>query len=346
MTIGTLSAAHEFHVVRQVAQGGMGAVYEAQQTGAASFVKTVAIKTIRPQLAADPEFTRLFIAEAKLVADLVHENIVQVYSLNVSAEGYFIVMEYVEGVNLEQFLRAHSERGWPLPVDLGAFIASRVCRGLEYAHRQCDREGCELGIVHRDISPKNVLVNFEGVVKVTDFGIAKAREVMEQDERVLMGRIEYMAPEQARRSATDRRSDIYSLGVLLYELLAGDVPVRGSGALERLHSLGLAYSQPVQAVRREVPDDLAVILERALQPDPADRFQTAGEMGYALEYHLYHSGYGPTNVTLGDYVKARFPHPRSAPEPLAERRGPVGQAVDQRADTLYGDRLARRPDPA
>jgi eukaryotic-like serine/threonine-protein kinase len=186
-----------------------------------------------------------------------------------------------------------------------------------------------------------VLLNCEGVVKITDFGIAKAREVMEQDEKILMGRMEYMSPEQARRSATDGRSDIYSLGVLLYELLTGEVPTRGAGSLERLHRLGMSYAKPVQELRPEVGDDLAGILERALQPEPGDRFQTAGEMGYALEYHLYHKGYGPTNVTLGDYVKGRFPSPRSAAEPLPERRGPTGQTLDQRADTLFGERLNR-----
>jgi serine/threonine protein kinase len=339
-----LRTSHEYRVTRLIAHGGMGSVFEAQQSGAAGFAKTVAIKTVRRQLAADPEFTRLFIAEAKLVADLVHENIVQVYSLNLSDEGYFIVMEHVEGINLAQYLEVHLRNGWLLPVELGAFIASRVCRGLEYAHQRRDRDGNELGIVHRDISPKNVLLSFEGVVKVTDFGIAKAREVMEQDEKVLMGRMEYMSPEQARRSATDRRSDIYSLGVLLYELLSGEVPTRGAGSLERLHRLGMSYSRPIQNLRPELPDPLCAIIDRALQPEPADRYQTAGEMGFALEYHLYHRGYGPTNVTLRDYVQAHFPLPRPGAEPLPERRGPTGQTLEQRADTLFGDRLGGHAD--
>ena len=330
-------------MTRRLAEGGMGAVYEAKQFGAEGFQKTVAVKTILESFSTNPEFVRLFIGEAKLVADLVHENIVQVYSLNLSEEGYFIVMEYVEGVNLEQYIQTHLRQGWPLPVDLGAFIASRVCRGLEYAHQRCDRDGNGLGIVHRDVSPKNVLVNFEGVVKATDFGIAKAREVMEQDEKILMGRMEYMSPEQARRSATDRRSDIYSLGVLLYELLVGDVPTRGAGSLERLHRLGMSYPRPIQDLRPELPDDLCRIIDRALQPEPADRFQTAGEMGYALEYHLYHEGYGPTNVSLRDYVQAHFPSRRSVVEPLPERRGPTGQTLDQRADTLFGERLGSGP---
>jgi serine/threonine protein kinase len=340
LDLGDFDGAHRYEIVRLVARGGMGAVYEARQLGAEGFAKTVAVKTIRPQWAADDEFVRLFIAEAKLVADLVHENIVQVYQLGRDADRYYIVMEFVHGVTAERFIRNHLDDGDRLPVELGAFIASRVCRGLEYAHARRDGRGRELGIVHRDISPKNVLLNLEGVVKVTDFGIAKARQVMEQDEQLLMGRLEYMAPEQARRRTTDRRSDCYSVGVLTYELLTGTLPSRGAGSLERLHRLGMSYSRPVRAVREDLPDDLCEIIDRALQPDPADRFQSAGEMGYALEYHLYHEGYGPTNVTLGDYLKQRFPElAAGVPEPLDDRRGGSGARVEHRAETLFGSSL-------
>lgn len=341
MDIEVIEGRHWYRIVRLVAHGGMGSVYEAHQVGAEGFYKTVAIKSIRARFAKDEEFKRLFIGEAKLVADLVHENIVQVYHLGVDDDLYYIVMEYVSGITLERFIRHHLDHEVPLPVELGAFIASRICRGLEYAHTRRDRTGQPLGIVHRDISPKNVLLSFEGVVKVTDFGIAKAREVMEQDEKVLMGRVEYMSPEQAQRKGTDGRSDLYSLGVLTYEILTGTLPSRGAGSLSRLHQLGMSYSRPVQAVRREVPDDLAGIIDRALQPDPADRFQHAGEMGYALEYHLYHDGYGPTNVTLGDYLKRTFAGgDPSLPEPLAERLEGSGRIVEHRAETMFGRQLA------
>jgi serine/threonine-protein kinase len=344
MELDTIGRDRNYRILRHIADGGMGSVYEAELLGTEGFRKTVAVKTILAEYAEHPEFVRLFIGEAKLVADLVHENIVQVYDLGSEDGRYYLVMEYVDGLNLECYIQGHLDRGLPLPVELGAFIASRVCRGLDYAHLRTDGGGNPLGIVHRDISPKNVLINYEGVVKVTDFGIAKARQVMEQDEKLLVGRLEYMAPEQATRRPTDARSDIYALGVLTHELLTGGLPDRGRWSLTRLHKLGLAYPRPIAETRPDVPDDLAAIVDRALHPVPEDRFQTASEMGYALEYHLYHDGYGPTNVTLRDYLRERFPglSARQLP-PHPTDRDPTATLIDNRADTVFGARLDHEP---
>lgn len=330
-----------YRILRHIADGGMGSVYEAVLLGAVDFQKTVAVKTILEKYAEHSEFVRLFIGEAKLVADLVHENIVQVYDLGLADGNYYIVMEYVDGLNLEAYIQGHLKTNRSLPTDLGAFIASRVCRGLDYAHQRTDRNGVPLGIVHRDISPKNVLLNHEGVVKITDFGIAKAREVMEQDEELLVGRLEYMPPEQATRKPTDARSDVYALGVLTHELLTGELPSRGAWSLQRLHRLGVSFPKPLMETRPDVPEDLAAIVDRALQPDPAERFQTAADMGYALEYHLYHDGYGPTNVTLRDYLKAHFPGvavPDIDHDPPVEPDASVS-LIEHRADTIFGSRL-------
>lgn len=330
-----------YRIRRHIADGGMGSVYEATLLGAVDFQKTVAVKTILETYAEHSEFVRLFIGEAKLVADLVHENIVQVYDLGLAEGNYYIVMEYVDGLNLEVYIRAHLDQGRALPTDLGAFIASRVCRGLDYAHQRTDRNGVPLGIVHRDISPKNVLLNYEGVVKITDFGIAKAREVMEQDEELLVGRLEYMPPEQATRKPTDARSDVYALGVLTHELLTGELPSRGAWSLQRLHRLGMSFPKPLIETRPDVPEDLAAIVDRALQPDPAERFQSAADMGYALEYHLYHEGYGPTNVTLRDYLRDRFPSLTAHHVDLDPTLKPDTSAtlIENRANTIFGSRL-------
>ncbi len=306
MGILKLDFESEVRLVRLVAHGGMGSVYRAEQHGAEGFFKTVAVKMIRRRLARDPEFVRRFIAEAKLVADLVHENIVQVYGLNQSAGELFMVMEYVDGVTLEQVIRHSVEERQPVPVELAALVASRACRGLEHAHRKRGDAGDELGIVHRDVSPKNVLLSFEGVVKVTDFGIATARDLAGEAGGAVRGRIEYVAPEQARREPADGRSDLYALGVVTYELLTGEVPHRGAGSLERLHRLGVSYPRPAASVRADLPAELAAIVDRALQPDPQQRFQSALEMGLALEGYLHRRTFGPSSLTLGSYLRERF----------------------------------------
>ena len=295
-----------FRLIRKMADGGMGSVYEAVQYGTEGFEKKVAIKTILPEYGDRPDFLRLFIGEAKLVADLVHENICQVYNLGKIRDAYYISMEFVEGINLAHFIDDHLDLGTPLPIELGAFVCSRICRGLEYAHAKRGSDGRALGIVHRDISPTNVLMNFEGVVKLTDFGVAKAYRVMEQDEgRVLMGKARYMSPEQASYGATDARSDIFSLGIVTYELLTGHMLFNADGA-EVLEQVQSSEIPDPRHFRPNLPEDLARIVMRALARRPLDRYQSAGDMGYELEYYMYHDRYGPTNQAFGRYLRERF----------------------------------------
>jgi len=297
---------HRYRLTRRIAEGGMGTVYEAVQHGVEGFEKKVAIKTILPTYNGRPEFLRLFIGEAKLVADLVHENICQVYHLGRLNDAYFIALEYVEGINLAQFIDDHLDLGDPLPIELGSFICSRICRALDYAHAKRGPDGRPLGIVHRDISPTNVLLNFEGVVKLTDFGVAKAFRLMEQDEgRVLMGKVRYMSPEQAGYGATDARSDVFSLGVVMYELLTGHCLFHAEAdqVVEQIQTM--AIPDP-RHFRPDMPDELARVLLRSLGRRPLERYQSAGEMGYDLEYYMYHDRFGPTNLSLGGYLKERF----------------------------------------
>jgi serine/threonine-protein kinase len=329
-------------MVRRLAEGGMGAVYEATQFGAEGFQKTVAVKTILESYTTNPEFVRLFIGEAKLVADLVHENIVQVYHLGKIDNTYYIALEFVEGINLEQFIQDHKARKLALPIELGAFIISRVCRGLEYAHNKRGRDGQNLGIVHRDVSPKNIMINYEGVVKLTDFGIAKARVVMEQQEgEVLMGKVEYMSPEQARYEPTDRRSDLFSLGIVMYELLTGYHIFELEDIYQTLENVKLKRVPHPREFRPELPDMLCEILMRSLERDLSRRYQTAGEMGVALEYYMYHKGYGPTIVTLGNYLKKFLLGETS--DALDKRQ--LDARVQHRADTLFSDLLVKKNGP-
>ncbi len=291
-------------MVRQIAEGGMGVVYEAHQHGAGQFRKTVAVKLIREEYSAIPEFQKNFIGEARLVADLIHTNIVQTYHLGQIGGQYFMVMEYVGGQNIEQFLERHRRLERQVPVDLAAFIVSRVARGLTYAHQKRDRDGHPLNIVHRDIGPKNVLMGYEGDVKLTDFGIAKAFNLMYNEEgKVIAGKDEYLSPEQASYAVTDARADLFPLGIVLTELLLGRNIFRDS---DRAQSRRNILSMPIprfSTLRSDIDDRLETIIQKALTRDRERRYQSAAEVLNDLEVYLYSHGYGPTNEKLGTYLR-------------------------------------------
>ena len=297
----------QYEMVRKIAEGGMGVVYEAVQLGAGGFRKTVAVKLIREEYSAIEEFQKNFIGEARLVADLIHTNIVQMYHLGMVGGQYFMVMEYVRGINLEQFLERHRVLGKKVPADLAAFIVSRVARGLTYAHQKCDREGRHLNIVHRDIGPKNIMIAMEGDVKLTDFGIAKALDLMYNEEgKVIAGKDEYLSPEQATYAVTDARADIFPLGIVLTETLLGKNLFRSSDrAVSRKNILGMPI--PVfGSLNPEIDEKLEAIIQKTLQRDRDMRYQSAYELLTALELYLYSDRYGPTNEKLGVYVKDLF----------------------------------------
>ncbi len=300
-----------FKLVKKLAEGGMGAVYEAKQLGAEGFEKTMAIKTILEDYSTNPEFVEMFIGEAKLVADLVHQNIVQIYQLGKVNNIYYIAMEYINGIDLGAFMDRHSELGVELPVDMATFLISRVCRGLEYAHAKSDSNGHPLGVVHRDISPGNIMMTWEGVVKITDFGIAKAKKLMKDREgEVLLGKIQYMSPEQAEFKQTDGRSDIFSLGVVMYELLSGQQLFAEENTIVALRNISVKTIPSIRTINPRVPEDVERLLNKALERDKNKRYQTAGEFGYDLEYYMYHNRFGPTNVTLEKYLAKLFPDKR------------------------------------
>jgi len=291
-------------MVRKIADGGMGLVYEARQKGAGQFSKSVAIKLIREEYSAIPEFQKNFIGEARLVADLIHTNIVQTYHLGEINNQYFMVMEYVDGVSLEQFLEKHRETNKSIPVEVAVFICSRIARGLAYAHQKCDPQGRLLGIVHRDIGPKNIMLAWEGDVKLTDFGIAKALDLMYNEEgKVIAGKDEYLSPEQASYAVTDGRADLFALGIVLTELLLSRNIFR---APDRLDSRRNILTMPIPRfadLRPEVDEKLEDIIQRLLKRDRDKRFQSSYEVLTELEMYLYSDGYGPTNEKLGVYLR-------------------------------------------
>jgi len=296
-----------YEMIRKLAEGGMGVVYEAVQLGAGNFKKVVAVKLIREEFSAIEEFQKNFIGEARLVADLIHTNIVQTYHLGQIGGQYFMVMEFVRGVNLEVFIEKHRALGRPIPIDLAAFIISRIARGLAYAHQKCDREGRHLNIVHRDIGPKNVLLAYEGDVKLTDFGIAKALDLMYNEEgKVIAGKDEYLSPEQANYAVTDARADLFPLGIVLTELLLGKNLFRAvDRAQSRRNILTMTIPQFAK-LRPDIDPRLELIIQKALIRNRDERYQSAFEMLTDLEMYLYSDRYGPTNEKLGVYIKELF----------------------------------------
>ena len=293
-----------YEITQKLAEGGMGIVYEAVQHGAGHFRKVVALKIIREEFSAIPEFQKNFIGEARLVADLIHTNIVQTYHLGQTGGHYFMVMELVRGMNLDEFLERHRELDRSVPVDLAAFIVSRIARGLTYAHQKRDSEGRLLGIVHRDIGPKNVLMGYEGDVKLTDFGIAKALDLMYNDEgKVIAGRDDYLSPEQASYAVTDARADLFPLGIVLTELLLAKNIFHSTDRLQTRRNILTMPIPQFGELRRDIDARLEAIIQKALRRDRDKRYQTAYEMLTDLELYLYSDRYGPTNEKLGVYLK-------------------------------------------
>ena len=307
MALFTIQSEFHYEVVRKIFEGGMGIVYEAEQNGARNFAKRIAIKIIRSHYASQKMFIENFIGEAKLVADLIHTNIVQTYHLGETNGVCFIAMELIRGVNLEQFTRQLADKRRVLPKELAVFITSRVARGLAYAHAKTDKDGRPLGIVHRDVSFKNIMIAFEGDVKLTDFGVAKARGFLtDQEGEVIAGKADYMSPEQADFQITDKRSDLFSAGVVLAHLLLGRNLFKGENAEE---SRSRILNQPIpdfRALDPRIDDKLNDILHHCLARDLTRRYATADQLMYDLEYYIYHSGYGPTNETLGKFIRELF----------------------------------------
>src|SRR5438477_3157251 len=272
----TIENEFRYEIVRKIFEGGMGIVYEAEQQGAREFVKRIAIKVVRQNYADQKQFIDNFIGEAKLVADLIHTNIVQTYHLGEARGVYFIAMELIRGVNLEQFAQQLSDKRRSLPLELAVFIVSRVARGLAYAHSKTDKYGKPLGIVHRDVSFKNIMIAFEGDVKLTDFGIAKARGFLtDQEGEVVAGKADYMSPEQADFQVTDKRSDIFSSGVVLAHLLLGRNIFKGPTVEEsRQRMINLPIPDFCLHEGR-IDKRLNEILQRALARDRDKRYATA-----------------------------------------------------------------------
>ncbi len=297
----------KYELLALLASGGMAEIHLARQTGIGGFERLVVVKRILPNLARQKKFVEMFFDEASIAAQLNHPNIVQIYEIGKEGDDYFIAMEYLEGESLGYLVRAARKRGKNLPAGLAAGIVMQVCDGLAFAHRFSDMSGRHLGIVHRDVSPQNIIVLFSGGVKLVDFGIAKAASKIHQTRvGTLKGKFSYMSPEQMLSKPVDARSDIFSLGVLLWELLARRRLFKREGEAATLQAVLNDHIPPLDEIRPGLPASLATVTSRALERDPEDRFQIAEDMSAAIREHLRASGTGAGMPEIAAFVEEVF----------------------------------------
>jgi serine/threonine protein kinase len=316
-----------YRLVRQIAVGGMAEIHLAKTRGIAGFEKYVALKMIHPNFAQDEQFIEMLIDEAKIAVQLQHVNIAQTFDLGRVGETYYITMEFVDGADLYKILRRGSEQDLDIPLDICAFVAKEMATGLDYAHRKRGVGGEPLGIVHRDVSPQNVLVSHAGEVKLVDFGIAKATmKVRQTAVGVIKGKYYYMSPEQAWGDRLDHRSDIFSTGIVLYEMLTGQMLYLEEDLHKLLEMVRRAAIEPPSRLRKGIPPQLERIVMHALAKKPEDRYQSSGDLAADLERFLH--GYSPVFTAgklaahlrrvLGDPM-APAPAPAVTPAPRDPR---------------------------
>jgi serine/threonine protein kinase len=313
-------------VIDRIASGGMGEIYLAKLQREAGFEKLVAVKRILPHLAHDPGFVRMFEAEARLSALLTHRNIVQVYDFGRSESDTYLAMEFVDGFNLRAIQDMGSESNQLLPMSLALSVAASTARALDYAYRREGADGEMMQIIHRDVSPQNILVSVEGEVKVADFGLAKA---LQMDATTLSGelkgKLNYMSPEQVRGEPLDTRADIFSLGAVLYELLARQrLYPRGMVVRVLLGVVENADYKPLSTVAPDIPESVQRVVARCLQPRRENRYESAREMANELDQVISGLGLAEPTYKLADHVRLFDAH-RPLAKILSKDKTLVGQ---------------------
>ncbi len=299
----------KYELVRKIAIGGMAEIFLATHVGPEGFKKHVAIKRILPHLTEDNDFVTMFLDEARLVARFNHPNLVQIFELGQVKKNYFLSMEYVQGSSMSKVVKACNKKQMPFPLEYGAKILSNACEGLEYAHNFTDPDGTPLNLIHRDVSPQNLMLSYDGVVKVLDFGIAKAAgNIYHTRTTSLKGKAAYMSPEQiSQKSGLDRRSDVFSLGIVMFEFATGRRPFEGDTELELM--MGIVQSPPTdpRTYVPDLPEDMARIMLTALQKDRRQRYQSAREMRADVEHFLANRRAMVDSYTLSNFLREVMP---------------------------------------
>jgi serine/threonine protein kinase len=305
----------KYTLFERIGRGGMAEVYKGRIQGPAGFERVFVVKRILPHLSDDSGFIKMFVEEAKLSARLNHPNIVHIFELGAVEGEYFISMEYIRGHDLSETMRAIWKALGPPRPELVAYVGREVCRGLAYAHNLTDENGRPLGMIHRDVSPSNVMLSYEGAVKMLDFGIAKALSEGTEPTKggTLKGKYAYMAPEQTEGDNIDNRSDIFAVGIVLHEVLTGRRLFKGQNDVQTIEKVRRCDVPVPSALNPAVPPEFDHILKRALQRDPTRRWSNAADMADALDDIVHSARFQPTH--LQQILYDLFPIEGGAPQP-------------------------------
>jgi serine/threonine protein kinase len=297
----------KYRLLGRIGYGGMAEVWVAHQQGPMGFEKLVAIKRLLPHMEHERQFVHMFLDEARIAARINHANVVQIFDLGMVEQTFFIAMEYLDGESLARVMGEGIKRKWPLPVPLAAAVVSQMCKGLHHAHALSDVEGRPLGIVHRDVSPQNVMILYDGSVKLLDFGVAKARERFSETTTTGMkGKYAYMSPEQCQGLPLDHRSDIFACGIVLWETITQRRLFKHPSKLMILKMITEGRVPPPSRYNPEIPPELDAVALKALCKLPSERFISGMEMSGALDDYLASSGQGSSAAQLSEYMEQVF----------------------------------------
>ncbi len=330
----------KYYLLERINVGGMAEVYKAKAFGVEGFERLLAVKKILSSIAEDESFINMFIDEAKIAGQLSHPNIAQIFDLGKVDGSYFIAMEYISGKDVKTIFERARRIGEKVDIPRVCYIIMKVCEGLAYAHEKNDSKGNPLNIVHRDISPQNVLISYEGEVKVIDFGIAKATGKQSQTQvGILKGKFSYMSPEQVRGLHVDHRSDIFSLGILLYEMLTLERLFLGESDFDTLEKIRKVEMSPPSLYNPHIPKELEDIVLKGLAKSPDDRYQSAHDLAEALERFMRNQGYYFTNKDLASSMKAAF----NADIEFENKKIEYYRGLNLKAPTADGEAVVEMP---
>jgi serine/threonine protein kinase len=301
----------KYHLIERIATGGMAELFRAKLYGAGGFEKDLAIKKVLPHLVADTAFVQMFMDEAMITVTLNHGNIVSVMDFGEIDGEYYLVMEFVDGVDLQSLICRSNETSSPFPTSIACHIAHEICRGLDYAHRKVGADGKPLNIVHRDISPQNILISFEGEVKIADFGIARAASRISSTQAgVLKGKVAYMSPEQLLGQPVDNRSDIFAVANILYEMLTNHRPFEGVTPHETMALITRGVYTKPNKYNSKIPKKLSAVISKALEKNLKKRYRTAGEMAADIAALLHEDRLYLDASTVAAFISTRLPDSR------------------------------------